>query len=113
MDNRRKASLSQVNSEVKPFIKKHLLGKNTVEANDINSLVRALLTKYSNVQISQGVAPGVDGKPWLKIKVKGMIKTSEILLEVEGKYRPPKSKGKKLDLGWIDEIEDYLAATED
>ncbi len=109
MDKRIKASMSKVNKDIAPYIKVHLFGKSTVDANNLSKVSMALLPKYNNVEIIQAREPGADGKPYMKITVKGTFKTEELILIITGKLNPKK----KTSAEWVDDIEDYLAATDD
>ncbi len=110
-DKRIKTTMSKVNKEIAPYVKVHLFGKSTIDANNLSMVSLTLLPKYSNVEIIQAREPGVDGKPYMKISVKELFGTKEEIFIVTGKLS--KKTKKKDSAAWVDDIEDYLAATED
>lgn len=105
---RGKTTMSKVQKAISPYVHKHVFGRDTVDANDIERIAVLLLGQYNNVSISQGLDQGKDGKPWLKITVKSFPFSEEKILEVTG---TPKKK--KDDLDWIDRIEEYEAFVDD
>ncbi|MCD8125850.1 MAG: hypothetical protein LUE23_12665 [Lachnospiraceae bacterium] len=107
-DKRKKATMNRVQKEIGPFIKKHVFGRDTVDAKHISQIAVLLLNQYNNVTLSQGVHPGKNGKLWLKIKVKSFLFSEEKVLEVTG---APKKK--KDDLDWIDHMEYFEAFMDD
>ncbi len=110
-DKRTKTTMSKVNKEIAPYVKVHLFGKSTIDANNLSKVSLALLPKYNNVEIIQAREPGVDGKPYMKITVKETFGTKEQIFIITGKLN---KKGKQKDsVAWVDDIEDYLAAIED
>lgn len=109
-DKRVKATMSRVQEEIKPFVKKHIFGRDTVDAKYIRQIAVLLLNQYNNVSISQGLDQGKNGKPWLKITVKSFPFGEDKILEVMG---VPKEKKKKDDLDWIDHIEEFEAFIDD
>ncbi|MCC8127463.1 MAG: hypothetical protein LIO92_08700 [Clostridiales bacterium] len=107
-----KTTMSKVQKAISPYVQKHVFGRDTIDANDIEQIAVLLLGQYNNVSISQGLDHGKDGKPWLKITVKSFPFSEEKILEVTG-IPKKKEKKKKDDLDWIDRIEEYEAFMDD
>lgn len=102
--------MNRVQKEIAPYIKKHVFGRDTVDAKHINQIAVLLLNQYNNVTLSQGVDSGNNGKLWLKIKVKSFPFSEEKVLEVTG---APKKRKKKDNLDWIDHMECFEAFMDD
>ena len=109
-DNRKKASMSQVLIDIKPYITKKFMAAPCVKEKDIQVICQILLPRYKNVQLMQGLT---NNKPDFRIQVKGLFGTEEKRFEVAvGDKKRPATK-KKSDLGWIDRIEEIDAALDD
>lgn len=109
-DARKKAKMSQVLTEIKPYITKKFMAAPYICEQDIPIICQVLLPKYKNVTLLQGLA---NNKPCLKIQVKGLFGTDEKIFEImESKKR--KSATKKItNRNWVDEIEEIDAALDD
>jgi len=66
--------MTQVLTDIKPYVWKKLFSVPTVKNQDIESISLILLGKYKNVEIQEFVK---GGKPFLKILVKGMFSTEK------------------------------------
>lgn len=106
----KKASMSQVMDDIKPYITKHFMAQSTVHEQDIATICQILLPRYKNVQLMQGLA---NNKPDFRIQVKGLFGTEEKRFEVVGGDKKRQATKKKSDLGWIDRLEEIDAALDD
>lgn len=109
-DVRRKASMSQVLTDIKPYITKRFMAAPCVKEQDIQAICQILLSRYKNVQLKQGLT---DNKPDFRIQVKGLFGTDEKRFEVVGGDKKRPETKKKSDLGWIDQLEEIDAALDD
>ena len=109
-DKRIKASMSKIRSDIAPYVKKHILGRDTIDEQHVNQIASLLLNRYSNVSMSRGIEPGANGKPWLKIAVKTFPIGDEKVYEVTNSS---KRKTKRDNSEWIDRIEEYEAMMDD
>ena len=109
-DNRKKASMSQVLADIKPYITKKLMATPYVKEQDIQVICQILLPRYKNVQLMQGLT---NNKPDFRIQVKGLFVTEEKRFEVIGGDKKRPVTKKKSDLGWIDRLEEIDAALDD
>lgn len=50
-----KTTMSKVQKAISPYVHKHIFGRDTVDANDIERIAVRLLGQYNNVSISQGL----------------------------------------------------------
>lgn len=50
-DNRKKASMSQVLTDIKPYITKKFMAAPCVKEQDIQAICQILLPRYKNVQL--------------------------------------------------------------
>lgn len=108
-DARKKASMSQVLSDIKPYITKKLLSVPCIHEKDIQTICQILLSRYKNVKLMQGLT---DNKPDFRIQVKGLFGTEEKrFVVVEGHKKTV--TGNHTDLSWIDRIEEIDAALDD
>ena len=99
---KKKASMSQVLADIKPYITKKFMATPYIKEQDIQAICQILLPRYKNVQLMQGLT---NNKPDLRIRVEGVLSTKERSFEVVhtgGK--------KKDDLRWIDRLEEMDAA---
>ena len=63
-DNRKKASMSQVLTDIKPYITKKFMAAPYVKEQDIQAICQILLPRYKNVQlIAKGVFVSVSSLP--------------------------------------------------
>lgn len=110
-DARKKASMSYVLTDMKPYITKKFISADCIQAKDIPVICRLLLSKYRNVTLVQGVS---DNKPNLRVQVKGMFSTEEKVFEVmdNGRNNVKNSK-KQNNIDWIDRLEEINAALDD
>ena len=109
-DTRKKASMSQVLSDIKPYITKKFMSSPCIRENDIPAICQLLLFIYKNVTLQQGLT---NGKPDFRIQVKGMFRTEEKGFEVIGGAKKKSTKHEKDDLAWIDRLEEIDAALDD
>ena len=109
-DTRKKASMSQILSDIKPYITKKFMSSPCIHENDIPAICQLILPRYKNVTLQQGLT---NGKPDLRIKVKGMFGTDEKRFEVISDGEKRTTKHKKDDLAWIDKLEEIDAALDD
>ena len=54
-DNRKKASMSQVLADIKPYITKKFMAAPCIKEQDIQAICQILLPRYKNVQLMQGL----------------------------------------------------------
>ncbi len=95
---RTKVSFSQMNKEIAPYINKSWFGRESIDEDQIAAVAELLLSKYDNIDISQGVHSG-SGKRWLKIRVSGTFSSKEkelIVLRRHGR-KPVKRKADQMD----------------
>ncbi len=109
-DTRKKASMSQVLSDIKPYITKKFMSSPCIHENDIPAICQLLLPRYKNVILQQGLT---NGKPDFRIQVKGLLGTEEKRFEVLAGGRKKSINQKKDDLAWIDRLEEIDAALDD
>ena len=109
-DIRRKASMSQVLSDIKPYITKKFMSSPYIHENDIPVICHLLLSRYKNVILQQGLT---NGKPDFRIQVKGLLGTEEKCFEVLTGGRKKSTNQKKDVLAWIDRLEEIDAALDD
>ena len=109
-DNRKKASMSQVLTDIEPYITKKFMAAPYVKEQDIQAICQILLPRYKNVQLVQGLT---NNKPDFRIQVKGLFGTEEKRFEVVGGDKKRPATKKKSDLGWIDRLEEIDAALDD
>ena len=95
IDNRKKASMSQVLADIKPYITKKFMTAPRVKEQDIQFICQILLPRYKNVQLMQGLT----NKPDFRIQVKGLFGTEEKRFEVVGSDKKRPTTKKKSDLG--------------
>lgn len=108
---RKKTSMSQVLTDIKPYIKTKLFGMSGIYEQDIPIVCRILLSGYSNVALEQGL---MNGRSDFRITVKGLFSSKERRFEViVGKRRRQAHPYKKDDLDWIDRLEEIDAALDD
>ena len=109
-DTRKKASMSQVLADIKPYITKKFMAAPCIKEQDIQAICQILLPRYKNVQLMQGLT---NNKPDFRIQVKGLFGTEEKRFEVVGGDKKRPATKKKSDLGWIDRLEEIDAALDD
>ena len=109
-DTRRKASMSQIFSDIKPYITKKFMSSPCIHENDIPVICKLLLSRYKNVALQQGLTYG---KPEFRIQVKRLLGTEEKSFEVLTGGRKKSTNQKKDDLAWIDRLEEIDAALDD
>ncbi len=110
MAKKEKASIEQVKKQLAPYVEKRIFGRDLLKEQFIQPVALLLFGRYQNVTIQQGVDPGADGKPWMKIRVKGFLFSEEIVLEVLSDL---KNKKAKKETDWVDSIEEWEAIMED
>lgn len=66
------------------YVKRHIFGRDSVDAKNIPQIAGMLLKRYNNISIAQGLDQGKEGKPWLKITVKSFAHSKDIILEITG-----------------------------
>ena len=54
-DTRKKASMSQVLADIKPYITKKFMAAPCIKEQDIQAICQILLPRYKNVQLMQGL----------------------------------------------------------
>ena len=106
---KKKASMSQVLADIKPYITKKFMATPYIKEQDIQAICQILLPRYKNVQLMQGQT----NKPDFRIQVKGLFGTEEKWFEVVGGDKKRSAAKKKSDLGWIDRLEEIDAALDD
>lgn len=109
-DTRKKASMPQVLTDIKPHITKRFMSAPCVNEQDIQVICQILLPRYKNVQLMQGLT---NNKPDFRIQVKGLFGTEEKRFEVVGGVKKRPASKKKSDRGWIDQLEEIDAALDD
>ncbi len=103
-----KASPSQVESTLRPFLHKPLLQKPYVEYKDIQTIGIQLLSRYSNVRI-QPIQHS--DHSYLEIQIKQVFKDKSLTYEIKKNGKSLfKNKSPKT---WVDEIEEWEAILED
>ena len=107
---KKKASMSQVLADIKPYITKKFIATPYIKEQDIQAICQILLPRYKNVQLMQGLT---NNKPDFRIQVKGLFGTEEKRFEVVGGDKKRPATRKKSDLGWIDRLEEIDAALDD
>lgn len=107
-DQRVKASMSKINADIAPYISKHLLGNATVDDKNVPVVISLLLHKYRNVDITEFYDSKIE-KSCMRIVVKGLLGSEEKVLVITGMHTKKKLRTSS---NWIDDIEEYLAATE-
>lgn len=107
---KKKASMSQVLADIKPYITKKFIATPYIKEQDIQAICQILLPRYKNVQLMQGLT---NNKPDFRIQVKGLFGTEEKRFEVVGGDKKRPATKKKSDLGWIDRLEEIDAALDD
>ena len=104
MQEKIKTNLSDVKKEITPYLTKGFLQKAYIDSEKVSPVCQMLRRKYRNVEVAS--RPGADGKPYLKVKVKGFLSGGELTYEI-------KVKGKSIHthdpLSWIDRIEEFDA----
>lgn len=109
-DTRKKASMSRVLADIKPYITKRFMAAPCVKEQDIQIICQILLPRYKNVQLMQGLT---NNKPDFRIQVKGMFGMEEKRFEVVGGVKKRPASEKKSDRSWIDRLEEIDAALDD
>lgn len=109
-DTRKKASMSQVLADIKPYITKKFMVAPCVKEQNIPFICQILLHRYKNVQLMQGLT---NNKPDFRIQVKGLFGTEEKRFEVVGGDKKRPANKKKSEMGWIDRLEEIDAALDD
>lgn len=107
-DTRKRASMSQILSDITPYITKKFMSSPYIHENDIPVICQLLLSRYKNVTLQQGL---MNSQPDFRIRVKGLLGTEEKIFEVVGGKR--KITRKRDDCSWIDHIEEINAALDD
>ena len=106
---KKKASMSQVLADIKPYITKKFMAAPCIKEQDIQAICQILLPRYKNVQLMQGLT---NNKPDFRIQVKGLFGTEEKRFEVVGGDKNLTWAGligwKRLMLRWM--ISDINAA---
>ncbi len=73
-DNRKKASMSQVLADIKPYITKKFMAVPCTKEQNIQTICQILLPKYKNVQLMLGLT---NNRPDVRIQIKGLFGTEE------------------------------------
>ena len=102
--------MSQVLTDIKPYITKKFMAAPCVKEQDILVICQILLPRYKNVQLMQGLT---NNKPDFRIQIKGLFGTEEKRFEVVGGDKKRSATKKKSDMGWIDRLEEIDAALDD
>lgn len=105
-DNRKKASISAVINDIKPYIHKNLFFSYSMRAEHIPIVKKILLTRYKNVKLIECIE---NSKPVLKIYVHHLIGSDEKTITITNR----KIKRKQNDLSWIDRLEELDAILDD
>ena len=69
---KKKATMSQVLADIKPYITKKFMAAPCIKEQDIQAICQILLPRYKNVQLMQGLT---NNKPDFRIQVKGLFGT--------------------------------------
>ena len=109
-DRRKKDSMSQVLSDIKPHMTKKFMTAHCINEQDIQSISPIFLPRYKNVQLMQGLN---NNKLDFRIQVKGVFGTEVKRFEVVGGDKKNLATKKKSDLGWIDQLEEIDASLDD
>ena len=107
---KKKASMSQVLTDIKPYITKKFMAAPCVKEQDIQAICQILLLRCKNVQLMQGLT---NNKPDFRIQVKGLFGTEEKRFEVDGGDKKRPATKKKFDLGWIERLEEMYEDCDD
>ena len=103
---KRKALMSQVLADIKPYITKKFMAVLYIKEQGIQAICQIILPRYKNVQLVQGLT---NNKPDFRIQVKGLFGTEEKMFEVVGGDKKSSATKKKSDLSWIDRLEEIDA----
>ena len=109
-DRKKRDSMSQVLSDIKPHMTKKFMTAHCINEQDIQSISPIFLPRYKNVQLMQGLT---NNKLDFRIQVKGLFGTEEKRFEVVGGDKKRPAVKKKSSLGWIDRLEEIDAALDD
>lgn len=104
-DNRKKASMSQVLADIRPYMTKKFMAAPCVKEQNIRAICQILLPRYKNVQLMQGLT---NNKPDFRIQVKGLFGTEEKQFEVVGGDKKRPATKKSSNLSWIDRLEEIV-----
>ena len=112
---KKKASMSQVLADIKPYITKKFMAAPCIKEQDIQAICQILLPRYKNVQLMQGLT---NNKPDFRIQVKGLFGTEEKRFEVYcavgSIYRPEINLNRSVyaSMDWINttHLEMYVKA---
>ena len=71
---KKKATMSQVLADIKPYITKKFMAAPCIKEQDIQAICQILLPRYENVQLIQGLT---NNKPDFRIQVKGLVRVQK------------------------------------
>lgn len=103
---KKKALMSQVLADIKPYITKKFMAVLYIKEQGIQAICQIILPRYKNVQLVQRLT---NNKPDFRIQVKGLFGTEEKMFEVVGGDKKSSATKKKSDLSWIDRLEEIDA----
>ena len=92
-DTRKKASMSQVLADIKPYITKKFMAVPCIKEQDIQAICQILLPRYKNVQLMQGLA---NNKPDFRIQVQTSTESYILNTNTKKFHRPSCSSVKQM-----------------
>ena len=92
-DTRKKASMSQVLADIKPYITKKFMAAPCIKEQDIQAICQILLPRYKNVQLMQGLT---NNKPDFRIQVQTSTESYILNTNTKKFHRPSCSSVKQM-----------------
>lgn len=92
-DTRKKASMSQVLADIKPYITKKFMAAPCIKEQDIPAICQILLPRYKNVQLMQGLT---NNKPDFRIQVQTSTESYILNTNTKKFHRPSCSSVKQM-----------------
>ena len=92
-DTRKKASMSQVLADIKPYITKKFIAAPCIKEQDIQAICQILLPRYKNVQLMQGLT---NNKPDFRIQVQTSTESYILNTNTKKFHRPSCSSVKQM-----------------
>lgn len=104
MGEKKKATLSDVQKAIAPYLTKKFLQKAYIDYEKVGPVYQMMRTDYRDAKTE--LKQETDDKLYLKIKVKGLLSGGELQYEIKVKGQ---SVHRKDTLSWIDRIEEFDA----